>query len=91
MHDPTAGAVVRGAGGVRKIRFAPPGWGTGKSGAVRVYYTHVSWLRTVVLLFAHDKGTAETLTPAGVAVVRGLAERIEEELRVRHSQRGRIE
>ena len=28
--------VVAGAGGLRKLRFAPPTWGKGKRGAVRV-------------------------------------------------------
>ena len=29
---------MRGTGGLRKIRFAPPSWHTGKRGAVRVCY-----------------------------------------------------
>ena len=36
--DPDAGDVMRGTGGVRKLRFAPPSWNTGKSGAARVCY-----------------------------------------------------
>jgi hypothetical protein len=36
MEQPEKGVVMRGAGGLRKIRFAPPSWHTGKSGAVRV-------------------------------------------------------
>jgi hypothetical protein len=38
MDRPNAGAVMPGTGGVRKIRFAPSAWHTGKSGATRVCY-----------------------------------------------------
>lgn len=36
IEDPEAGNVVSGTGGLRKVRFAPPG--SGKSGGVRVGY-----------------------------------------------------
>ena len=35
---PDKGAVMQGTGGLRKSRFAPPSWHTGKSGATRVLY-----------------------------------------------------
>ncbi len=38
MERPEAGAVMQGTGGVRKVRFAPPSWHSGKSGAARVCY-----------------------------------------------------
>jgi hypothetical protein len=38
MERPESGAVMNGTGGVRKVRFAPPSWRTGKSGATRVCY-----------------------------------------------------
>src|SRR5882724_2043160 len=40
MNRPEAGPVMSGTGGVRKLRFAPPSWHTGKSGAARVCYVH---------------------------------------------------
>lgn len=36
--QPEKGAVVQGTGGLRKLRFAPPSWRSGKSGATRVIY-----------------------------------------------------
>ena len=36
MQRPEAGAVIKGSGGVRKVRWAPSG--SGKSGGVRVIY-----------------------------------------------------
>ena len=38
MARPEAGSVMAGTGGLRKARFAPPSWHTGKSGALRVCY-----------------------------------------------------
>jgi hypothetical protein len=38
MEQPNAGDLMRGTAGVRKVRFAPPSWHTGKSGATRVCY-----------------------------------------------------
>lgn len=50
LKYPDAGAIIRGTGGVRKLRWALPG--KGKSGGLRViYYWKVSddeiWLLTV--------------------------------------------
>jgi hypothetical protein len=41
LENPCQWPVVPKAGGWRKARFAPPSWGVGKSGAVRVYYAEV--------------------------------------------------
>jgi hypothetical protein len=49
MADPAAGAVVPTSGGFRKLRFAPPSWGRGKRGALRVYYAHIPGLGVVLL------------------------------------------
>jgi len=38
MDHPESGEVMRGTSGVRKLRFAPPSWNTGKSGGTRVCY-----------------------------------------------------
>ena len=49
-QNPTAGSVVRGSGGIRKVRWAQKG--RGKSGGVRViYYNRLEngeiWLLTI--------------------------------------------
>ena len=36
IDNPEAGQVIPGTGGLRKLRFAPPSWHTGKRGASRV-------------------------------------------------------
>jgi hypothetical protein len=64
MEDPTAGAVIEGTGGLRKLRQADPRRGKGKRGGLRViYYWWLGgdqfWLFTV-----YDKDQADDLTPA---------------------------
>jgi hypothetical protein len=50
IENPMAGSVVPGAGGLRKMRFAPPSWHTGKRGGTRIYYAYIV-LGEVVYLF----------------------------------------
>ncbi|WP_116367500.1 type II toxin-antitoxin system RelE/ParE family toxin [Parahaliea mediterranea] len=50
MQKPDAGDIVKGSGGVRKVRWAPAG--KGKSGGVRVIYywkkpDHEIWMLTI--------------------------------------------
>ena len=50
LQKPDAGDIVRGSGGVRKVRWAPDG--KGKSGGVRVIYywkrpNHEIWMLTI--------------------------------------------
>jgi len=40
LEYPHRGDLMVGTGGVRKIRFAPPSWHSGKSGATRVCYVY---------------------------------------------------
>jgi mRNA-degrading endonuclease RelE of RelBE toxin-antitoxin system len=44
--NPLAGAVIRGSGGLRKLRWATEG--RGKSGGIRVIYYYVAALRKLV-------------------------------------------
>jgi hypothetical protein len=38
LENPERGPVMSGTGGLRKLRYAPPSWHIGKSGATRVGY-----------------------------------------------------
>ncbi len=38
MNDPETGAVIQGAGGLRKMRFADKRRGKGKRGGLRIIY-----------------------------------------------------
>lgn len=64
MQQPTAGDVIEGTGGLRKLRHADPRRGKGKRGGLRViYYWWLGgdrfWLFTV-----YDKDEATDLTSA---------------------------
>ena len=57
---PDAGPVVKGGGGVRKVRWALPG--TGKSGGIRVMYYWRSHEHRIYLLYLFKKGERSDLT-----------------------------
>jgi hypothetical protein len=63
LERPTAGKIVPGTGGLRKIRFAPPSWNRGKRGAVRVCYAYFLVASAVYLLTAYAKNEQEDITP----------------------------
>lgn len=83
MDDPTAAPVVVGTGGLRKLRFAPPGWRRGKSGAARVCYFYFQRWRVVLLMVAYAKGTRADLTPAQRKAFQSFARQAEAELAAR--------
>ncbi len=57
---PEQGALIRGTGGLRKIRWG--GKGHGKSGGYRIiYYWHVA-SETIYMLFGYPKNKQEDLT-----------------------------
>jgi hypothetical protein len=60
--DPTCGVVMRGTGGIRKVRFAPTG--RGKSGGTRVVYYYHSNVLPAFLLTIFAKGQKDNLTTA---------------------------
>ncbi len=72
MENPQAGDVVRGSGGLRKMRFAPPSMHKGKSGATRVAYGYIRVAGTVYLFNIFAKKDQENLTSAEVAAARQL-------------------
>lgn len=76
MSEPDAGAVIVGTGGVRKIRFAPPSWHTGKSGAARVLYAYLQVAEHVYFLTVFSKNEKENIAPAEKAVLKHLMDRI---------------
>lgn len=78
---PDKGAVVAGTGGVRKIRFAPSDWSTGKSGAVRVYYAFFPGHGLVALIFAHDKSQMENIAPSEKSKLKAVVAEIDRYLK----------
>jgi mRNA-degrading endonuclease RelE of RelBE toxin-antitoxin system len=69
MFRPDAGAVIRGGGGLRKIRWSLPG--RGKRGALRVIYF---WdpPDTIYMLLPYKKSDQDDLTPEQVKFLRAV-------------------
>lgn len=59
---PQRAPVIAGTGGVRKLRFSPPSWHRGKSGAVRVLYAVFPDHSVAVLAAAYGKSRRENIT-----------------------------
>jgi hypothetical protein len=59
LEHPEAGDVVRGSGGVRKVRWARPG--TGKSGGVRVCYYVRNAAGQILLLLIYAKSAQDSI------------------------------
>jgi hypothetical protein len=62
MLRPEQGPVMRGGGGLRKVRWARPGGG--KSGGLRVIYYWAPAEEAFYMLYAYAKNEQGDLTPA---------------------------
>ena len=72
MADPESGDLIRGSGGLRKLRWA--GSGRGKRGGLRViYYWHVPG-NTILFLLAYPKNEQENLTPVQLKLLKSILE-----------------
>lgn len=74
--NPTSGDLIKGSGGLRKIRWSLKG--AGKRGGIRVIYYHVTAAFQIRLLLAYKKGEQDDLTPAQLRVLRRIVEAWEE-------------
>jgi hypothetical protein len=73
---PEQGPLIKGAGGLRKVRWAPKG--IGKRGGVRVIYYWRPDKQVFYMLFAYAKTAQEDLTPDQLRV---LARTVREEFK----------
>ena len=72
-ENPSAGDVIQGTGGLRKLRWAAKG--KGKRGGVRVIYFHVAAAAQIRLLLLYRKGIKDDLTAAEKAWLRAIVEK----------------
>lgn len=79
LADPKIGAVMRGTGGVRKMRFAFEH--RGKSGSLRVVYIDFEIYEKIYLLTAYTKSEKDNLSKVERNEIRGLVEILETELK----------
>ena len=80
MCDPRGGDVIKGTGGVRKLRFSPTGWNFGKSGALRVCYVYFEKYGNVFLCTTYKKGDMQDLSENTKKALKAAMLRIETEL-----------
>ena len=78
LSDPKVGAVMRGTGGVRKMRFAFEQ--RGKSGSVRIIYVDFIIHEKLYLLTAYSKNEKDNLTKAERNELKKLVDILEAEL-----------
>ena len=71
MYRPDAGAVVKGSGGLRKIRWNLPG--SGKRGSLRVIY-YFDRPETIYMIFMYKKNDQSDLTPEQLKILKKLVE-----------------
>jgi mRNA-degrading endonuclease RelE of RelBE toxin-antitoxin system len=73
VASPAAGSVIRGSGGIRKVRWA--GSGRGRRGGVRVLYHWSSADDRLLLLFIFHKNERSDLSRDQLKQLRVLVER----------------
>ena len=76
MLRPDQGALIRGTGGLRKVRWA--GHGRGKRGGLRIIYYWDKSTETIYMLYVYAKTDQDDLTPQQCRVLSRL---VREELR----------
>lgn len=74
VMNPDAGAVIRGTGGFRKLRWPDPRRSRGTRGGLRVIYFHFADAAEVWLVTLYAKGEVEDLSPDEKRRLRGLVD-----------------
>ena len=81
IDDPNVGKVMSGTGGLRKMRFAPPSRGRGKSGSFRVCYGYFPDHDRVYLVILFPKNEQANLTRTERNSMKALMQRIADGLK----------
>lgn len=85
MRDPAAAIVMKGTGGLRKIRFAPPSCGRGKSGSMRIGYAQFPEFGRIYLVTMFLKADADNLSAADRQNIKSVLADIAMALRKGHN------
>ena len=72
VGKPTLGPLIRGSGGLRKLRWALPG--RGKRGGVRVIYFWAARQDQLFMLLMYPKSDQDDLSPSHLKLLRKLVE-----------------
>ena len=79
IADPKVGDVMKGTGGIRKMRFAFEKWG--KSGSVRIIYVDFEVYEKIFLITAHPKNEKENLSQAERNELKQMIHILEQQLK----------
>ena len=79
LAAPKIGAVMRGTGGVRKMRFAFEQ--RGKSGSIRVIYVDFEVYEKIFLITAYPKNEKDNLTDTERNEIKQMIHTLEEQLK----------
>jgi len=77
LENPHAGKVIPRTGGLRKLRFAPPTWHTGKRGAARVIYAFILPGEAVYLFTLYGKNEQSDLSSAEKKFFKEILQRLQ--------------
>lgn len=88
LGAPDEAPVIKGTGGLRKLRFTPPGSGRGKRGAYRICFSYFPRYGTVALFIAFGKNERSDLTPTEARAVAEALKGFESELRRQFERQG---
>ena len=87
MTNPTAGSMIPGTGGVRKVRISLPN--RGKRGGARVVYVDFAHFEKLYMLTVYGKGVKENLTQAEKSELKNLADILKSENKKAGERKGR--
>ena len=74
VEDPKCGDLIKGGGGIRKVRHAVQG--RGKSGGVRAIYYWVKDRHQIYMLVVYPKSKKDTLSDDETAILRELVKEL---------------
>lgn len=74
LEDPERGDLIRGGGGIRKLRQAVQG--RGKSGGVRVIYYFAEQRQQIYMLVVYPKSKKDDLSAKETAILRELVKEL---------------
>jgi mRNA-degrading endonuclease RelE of RelBE toxin-antitoxin system len=68
VANPQSGDVIKGSGGLRKIRWKTKG--RGKSGGIRTIYYYHQDESMLLMIYVYEKSKTENLTPKQIEILR---------------------
>lgn len=87
LQNPTAGSVMRGCGGLRKIRWHDSRRGKGKRGGLRLIYLYFPDLAMLGLVDVYGKNESEDLSASQRGVLSRIADGLRRDLEERRCKR----